>query len=306
MSRNLPMDRNLTVGVVGAGVFAGYHANKVKAHKRATLSGIFDLNDTKARSLADRLSVPTAPTLSNLINGADALIVASPASAHKAACEAALRAGLHVLVEKPLATTVEDAEQIVNAAKGADRVIQVGHQERIVAEAIGLQNLSARPHSIEIIRHTAKSTRNLDTSIVMDMMIHDLDLVLSLYGPPINVEVLTSDRIYSNHLDVAKVRLIYSDMTVQLSASRDSKPDRRWQMTFDRGSVHIDFGQKTIAQAVGFNLDAGFGTRPDVQDNLAAAFDRFVKACLDGDPPLASGDDGLAAVKVAAQIESLS
>lgn len=297
------MSNCLKVGVVGAGVFAGYHAAKVIGHNRTAFSGVYDHNDLSAATLAQKYGVSALGSIAALARVSDALIIAVPASHHTHAAMIGLEHGCHLLVEKPLAVHVNDAAQIVVAANKAGRVLQVGHQERIVTQAIGLHDISERPTQIDIIRHTPRATRNLDTSVVMDLMVHDLDLLHALYGAPDWISTEMAKRVYSDELDEVRAEAGFGAMTAYLSASRDAEAERRWILRYPVGTIEIDFGEKTLRHDTPFTLDTGFGERPRVQDNLAAAFDYFVRACLDGTPPLATGDDGLAAVRAAAQIE---
>jgi len=297
------MSTVLNVGVVGAGVFAGYHANKVTDHPRAVLTGVFDRTAANADTMAGKHNVPSVESVKALAELSDALIIAVPASHHTDAALEGLEGGCHLLVEKPLACSVEDAILIRDRAQQQGRMLQVGHQERIVMDAIGLGALTERPTQIDIIRHTPRATRNLDTSVVMDLMVHDLDLLQSLYGSPDWISTEAARRVYSDELDVVRAELGYADMTAYLSASRDSVGERRWVLRYPSGTVEIDFGMKTLRHDTGFDLNERFGDLPEVQDNLGAAFDYFVRACLDGGAPLASGEDGIAAVKAAAEIE---
>ncbi|GLQ19183.1 Gfo/Idh/MocA family protein [Algimonas porphyrae] len=297
------MTEELKVGLVGAGVFAGYHAGKVAAHSRASLSGVFEPDQSRAEALAAQHGCDAFSDLDRLASASDALIIASPASYHAGAAIKGLLAGCHLLVEKPLATSVAIAEAIVNEAGRIGRVLQVGHQERIVMEAIGLKAVDATPREIRIVRNSPRATRNLDTSIVMDMMVHDLDLLNWLYGSPAWISAEQTRSIYSEHIDEARAELGYEGMTAYLQSSRDADSRRRWVLDYADGTVAIDFGDKTLRHDTPFALNPDFGDDPAVQDSLAAAFDRFVRACLDGTPPLASGADGLAAVSVAAAIE---
>lgn len=299
------MSKFIKVGVVGAGVFAGYHAGKVFAHERAELTGICDQSELRAQALAEKYDVAAFTAISALAEVSDALIVAVPASVHMDAALLGLEHKCHLLVEKPLACSVDDATRIVSAADGAGRILQVGHQERIVTRAIGLHDIKSRPTQIDIIRHTPRATRNLDTSVVMDLMVHDLDLLNALYGSPDWISTEMAKRIYSDELDEVRAEIGFGEMTAYVSASRDAELNRRWVLRYPEGTVEIDFGQKTLRHDTPFTLDTDFGARSHVQDNLAAAFDYFVRACLDGAPPLATGEDGLAAVRAAAQIKGI-
>ena len=293
--------QNLRVGVVGAGVFAGYHANKVADHPRATLTGIHDQSAEAAARASQRLSCEAFGTAEALFTASDAVIIATPATTHADLAIGALQAGCHVLIEKPIATTRDGAAAIL-AARG-DRVLQVGHQERVVADACGLLDIPERPLEVRIRRHTGRATRNLDTSVVMDLMIHDLDLVGAMFGAPDWVSTEAAAARYSDHLDMARAELGYPGFTTYLSASRDAQAERSWQLRYPSGTVHIDFAAKRLQHDTPFALNPDFGDMPAVTDSLAAAFDRFVAACLDGAEPLASGEDGLAALELALRIE---
>ncbi len=291
----------LRVGVVGAGVFAGYHASKVQQHPRAVLTAIFDKDPAAANALAAKLSTVSKPNPDALFEGCDAVIIATPATTHAALVIGALRAGCHVLVEKPIALELEHGARILGQRN--DRVVQVGHQERIVAEAIGLFGITERPSELRIRRHTGRATRNLDTSVVMDLMIHDLDLLGALFGAPDWVATEAAASRYSDHLDMARAELGYAGFTAYVSADRDTEAERSWTICYPSGTVFIDFAAKTLRHDTPFALNADFGSRPAVIDSLAAAFDRFVCACLDGDAPLASAEDGNDALRIAIAVE---
>lgn len=294
---------SLKVGVIGAGVFAGYHAGKVATHPRSVLSGVYDRNADKARDLADRHSSAVYGDVEALAASSDALIIAVPASDHAGLAEIGLSADCHLLIEKPMATSVEACDQLIEMARKRNCVLQIGHQERIIMEAIGLSRLEERPKDVRVIRHNGPSERNLDASVVMDLMIHDLDLLQALYGPPEWINTESAKRVYSDQWDEVRAELGYADFTVYLSASRNDLPNRKWTLRYESGTVQIDFNAKTLTHDTPFHLNERFGDDPRVQDSLASAFDRFVKACLDGEPPLATGQDGRAAVRVASIIE---
>lgn len=297
------MQTHLKVGVVGAGVFGNYHATKVAAHDRTVLTGLYDPNPDRAKDVAERHGGIGFGRVKDLITKSDALIIASPATQHAPVSLAALAEGKHLLVEKPLSPDPEAAQAIANLAKERECILQVGHQERVVAAAIGLDRIKARPIEVEIVRHSPRSNRNRDTSVVMDLMIHDLDLVNWLYGSPDWISTELAKSVYSDHLDHVRAELGYGQAVVRLSASRDAELQRYWILRYPDGTVKIDFGEKTLIHDAAYDLNADFGDSPDVKDSLAYAFEQFVKACLDGDAPLVSGDEGLAAVRLAVEIE---
>ena len=293
----------MKVCVFGAGVFAGYHAQKVAAHPRAVLAGIYDPDALRATALSQRLAAPIFDTTEKALDACDAIICAVPAVYHKTVAIPALASGKHALVEKPMADNVEAAEAILMASQATGAIVQIGHQERIVAEAIGLHRIPVRPTGVEIVRNSGRTTRNLDASVVMDLMIHDLDLLTSLFGQPDWATAEAARCVYSDHLDAVRAEVGYGDFTAYVASNRDAAPARRWLLRYEDGTVDIDFAAKTLRHDTPFDLNACFGDSPEVIDSLAAAFDRFVRACLDGAPVLCTARDGLEAVRLAAAIE---
>ena len=288
-----PMREPLRVGVVGAGVFGGYHAGKVAGHPRAVLSGVSDPDLVRARAMGLRHGVG-GMTLDTLLAESDAVVVASPATTHGEVAVRALEAGLHVLVEKPLAHTVAWGERVVDAAQG--RVLQVGHQERLVAEAAGLRNLQGIT-GVEAWRESPASNRGRDVGVALDLMIHDIDLAHWLLGGA------AEDVAGESNGNVAEAVFTIGGVPVHLRSSRVAEVSRRMMRIHHAGGVaEVDWNSKTVSGAVD-GLDPDFGARDMARDSLGAATDRFVRAVLDGDPPLASGEDGLRALRVAAKVE---
>jgi predicted dehydrogenase len=297
------MESSLKVSVFGAGVFAGYHAAKVAAHPRGQLVGIYDPNSDKAEALANAYHATAFETAEAAINACDAVICAVPSVNHQRVAIPALAAGRSLLIEKPLADQVGQAKAIIAAAGQGGGIVQVGHQERIVVDAIGLPKITARPKEIEVTRHTSRATRNLDTSVVKDLMIHDLDLLLYLFGETRWTATEQARVIYSNHIDTIRAEIGFGDIKAYVSASRDSTPERCWILRYENGTIEIDFAAKTLRHDTPFDLDSDFGKRPDVIDNLRTAFDQFVRACLDGGPVLVKAEEGLAALELAETLE---
>lgn len=304
------MSKRIKVGIVGAGVFAGYHASKVAAHNRAHLVGVFDPANEACHALAVRHGTQSFETLEALCAASDALIIASPARTHYKSAEAGLDHGCHLLIEKPYVLSVADGLSLTERAAALGRIIQVGHQERIVAQALGLFDIRERPLTITAARNSARATRNLDVSVVMDLMIHDIDLIHALMGAAPDSVSGSGQAIYSQYWDEASAELTYGaeastghKRAASLRASRHTAPERVMTITYPSGVISIDFLNKSVLNDTPFEINAEAFARPDVQDSLATAFDYFVRACLDGDPPLVSGNQGLAAVKTALAIQ---
>ena len=175
----------IRVGVVGAGVFGGYHAQKFASLAGAQLVGVFDLQADLAKSLCDRVGQGEAyDDLEALIDACDALVIATPASTHAKLTRKVLESSRHALVEKPLALSGVEARALAALAVDRGLILQVGHQERLVFEAMGLFAIPERPLSLTAVRKGPRSPdgRCEDVSVVFDLMIHDLDLAAELFG----------------------------------------------------------------------------------------------------------------------------
>jgi len=297
------MSERLKIALVGAGVFAGYHANKLASHPRVIFTGVTDRNTHRAANLAQKHNVPVL-TVVDLIAQSDAVVIASPAISHGTIAVLALQAGCHCLIEKPLATSVKDAEQIVALGASKNLTIQIGHQERMVIRAIGLDKIRERPLHIEAVRNSPYSERGTDTSVTFDLMTHDIDLCTALMGGAPNEIKGQSGIIRSETPDMANVQLRYGTSTVRLSASRVEAESERWmKLTYPSGEVRIDFNAKSLTNTAGFALVANFADNAIAKDSLGAATDCFVRAVLDGTPVLVSAEDGAIAVRVAEAID---
>jgi len=293
----------LKMGVIGAGVFAGYHANKLAEHPGIDFIGVHDPDAERAGFGAQKHGVK-AMSATALYVACDAVVIACPASYHGEMAIGALRAGCHCLIEKPIATSVAEAEAIRALADDANRIAQIGHQERLVAEAIGLHIISEKPLRIEAIRANPYSLRGTDTSVTMDLMTHDIDLCTMLFGgAPLSVRG-EAGRVRSATPDMAYGILSYPSGKAYLLASRVAEQGKRvMTITYESGEIVIDFNAKTLTNTTTYKLNAEFRVDPIAKDSLGAATNRFVRAVLDGDPVLVSAGDGLIAARVATEID---
>ncbi len=308
------MSRKVKIGVVGAGVFGGYHAGKCAAHPRVDYIGTYDKSFERAQAVAEPKGGKAFLRYAHLLSSCDAIIIATPASQHGETALRALKSGAHCLIEKPIATTVAAARRCIDAAHLRGLVLQIGHQERFVAKAIGLDKITEKPLRIDACRHGPYSVRGTDVSVTLDLMIHDIDMVLWLMGEgagKITGHSITgqSMAVRSNTPDaaLAYIDFGYADFKprARLSASRvEAVSERVMTLTYPSGQVVIDFNAKTLRQspklgAKGFDLDANFGDNPMARDSLGAATDSFICAILDGTPVEITGEHGLRALEAA-------
>ena len=172
----------LRAGIVGAGVFGRIHAKKYSAHEGVTLNAVIDPDQEKADAAAAEFGAAAYADYDAFLDNVDVLTIAAPAAAHYELGVKALRAGRHVYVEKPLALNSTDADEMIETALAQDLVLRVGHQERLVVDALGLFADGATPMHLEFARCGPASGRCEDVSVVFDLMIHDLDLAARWVG----------------------------------------------------------------------------------------------------------------------------
>jgi predicted dehydrogenase len=303
----------LRIGVAGVGHFGHFHALKVAASRRATLAGVFDPNCERAGSVSKETGAP-AVDWAGLLQASDALVIAAPADAHYALTAAALRAGKHVLVEKPIAATLSQADELSALADENRLVLQVGHLERYSAAFAAIEGRVGPPLYIEATRIAPFKERGTDVSVILDLMIHDLDLVLSLVASDIDSVDALGAAVSSEHADIANARIRFANGAVAtITASRVSlRTERRMRLFAQNGYLAVDFVHRrltVIARGRGTPVPgvAGFGmveAHWQDHDALAAEHAAFVASVLDGAPVLvdaATGQRALAAALMVAE-----
>jgi len=297
--------RILRTGVVGAGVFGGFHASKYAANEWVELVGVYEPELDRARALADRHGVRAFDNFADFLSGVDAITVASPAVHHFEAAATALALGKHVLVEKPIAASVEEARELIALASRHGCVLQVGHQERFVFNAMGLFAVGATPKKITASRMGPPSDRCLDVSVTLDLMIHDLDLVIALSGSAVKTVSGQVDKGRFGHPDIASATLVFDNGCVaELIASRvHHERDRKMRVEYETGVLDIDFVAKTFENSTPYNLNPDFADDPTAKDSLGANVSAFITAVLDGGPVAVPGIAGLRALDAARAID---
>ena len=296
---------SLKIGVIGAGVFGNYHAGKCSAHPRHDFIGIFDPDHARVRASAKRHGTRAFDNCNTLLSGVDAVIVASNAVHHGPIAIAALRAGRHVFVEKPIASELAFAHTMVRLAKEQNLILQVGHQERFIARAIGVDSAPKKPTKITAIRFGTVTQRSTDVSITLDLMTHDLDMAMWLMGQsPVIVEG-EAIAVYTDKPDAARAKLTFKDgATAHFEVSRcESSPERIMRIDYPDGYVRIDFVNKTFEDTTGYGFNKDFAEHPLAQDSLGAGTNAFTSSILDGTPVAVSGQDGLNAIEIALKID---
>jgi len=295
----------LRVAVVGAGQFGVNHIRIISQSEEAELAAVVDTDPARAQSVAQRFG-SRAASLDELPALADAAVVAVPTSSHAAVGCALLERGLDLLVEKPIAADLDSARRLADTAQAHGRILQVGHLERFNPAVKALKKLATIPLFFEIHRLSVFTPRSLDVDVVLDLMIHDLDIVLDLVGAAPEEIRAAGISILSPKVDIANVRLAFANGCIaNLTASRVSTERvRKLRMFQPRQYISVDYArQDGVVTEVGENRAISF--RPletDKAEPLWLELEHFFEAVRTRSRPEVSGDDGCRALEAALAI----
>jgi predicted dehydrogenase len=273
---------------------------------------VVDRDEAARAALAGELGVAAVADHRELLGAVEAVSVVTPTASHFAIARDFLAAGTHVLVEKPMTVTVAEGESLVELARAARRVLQVGHLERFNAAIQALQPSLRAPRFIESARLAPFKHRGTDVDVVLDLMIHDIDLILSVVRSPVVAVDAIGTSVFSKEIDIANARLRFANGCVaNATASRVSfKTERRLRMFQDDAYVSVDLHQKVltvIRKGAGVGADgmpqvAIDETTYEQGDALRAEIEAFLEAAGTGSPPAVTGEDGLLALRTAVSI----
>ena len=300
------MAESLRGGVIGAGVFGGYHARQYATLPGVVLSGVFDPHSDRAAAVAVPLKGRAFRDLSEFLEAVDVVTIASPATHHAEQALAAIAAGKPVYVEKPIATSVADGEKVRAAAAAKGLVVACGHQERVGFRAMGLLDIPEQPLRLEALRHGPPSDRSRDVSAVLDLMVHDIDLALAISAADaVTAEgegALSDDGVW----DVARAEVSFDDgFTATFDVSRQA-PERRRTMrvVYPSGEVAIDFVARTLSNTTPFALDPDYAETPAGKDPLRASVEGFLDAVRGKAPrPVVTAEEAIRALDLALAVE---
>ncbi|MCS7160027.1 MAG: Gfo/Idh/MocA family oxidoreductase [Gemmatales bacterium] len=321
----------LRIGVVGLGHMGKEHVRVVASLPEAELSAVADIDPTTRDTIARKYQVPAFADHQQLYGLIDAVIIAVPTSAHRDVARDFLRRGIPCLVEKPLASSLDQAEELVTLSQRFGVLLQVGHIERFNPALLDLERRNLHPRFIQGQRLSLFSGRCLDVGVVLDLMIHDLDVVLALVRQPVQEVEAVGVSLFGGHEDIAEAWLTFANGTVaSLTASRIStKPSRRLIAYAPDGYVELDFFKKHTlivqpsakARELGWRPDqlditwAGlmreklFGQWLEVLefehnegDQLTEEIRHFITCIRCGRRPRVSGEDGRDAIALAERI----
>jgi predicted dehydrogenase len=285
-----------------------YHAEKFAARSDCRLVGVADVELARAQALAHELGCPAFLQYQDAFKHADAAVVSVPTERHREVAGACLEAGLHVLVEKPIATDLAQSEELISMARKKNRVLQVGHVERYNAAFRALAARVRRPLLIDAERLSGFKRRGADVDVVLDLMIHDLDLCLALAGSEMSDLSACGFRVLTQEIDIATARIEFADGCVaNLSASRVSQAPVRKLRVFAPGLYASADLQAGSVRYVG-QVQGAIEEREESHaggDALASQAEAFVKA-IDGSGAIGvDGESGRKALGLALEVGRL-
>jgi predicted dehydrogenase len=294
------MNKNIRVGVIGVGYLGRFHAQKYSAMEGVELIGVADADGARAAQIADECATRAFTDYRELLPLVDAVSIAVPTSLHHEVGKTCLVAGVDVMMEKPITTTLAEADDLIKLAHAGGRILQVGHLERFNPAVLAMQPLLTHPLFIEAHRIAVFKERGTDVDVVLDLMIHDIDIILSIVQAPI-VSILTAGTpVVTKLTDIANARLIFANgCTANITVSRISMENMRRMRIFQPGQyLSVDFGKKEIPT-------------PEInksnfqeQDALELELRDFIQHVRQRTRPAVGGEEGRRALDVALQVVS--
>ena len=307
--------QQVRTAVIGVGYLGRFHAQKYAALPEAELVAVVDANQEHREQVAAETGCRPVADYREILGEVDAVSIATPTPLHYPIARECLERGIHVLVEKPITTTIEEARSLVETAARAGRILQVGHLERFNAAILALAGTLRTPRFVESHRLAPFKERGTDVNVVLDLMIHDIDLIQSLVGAPIESIDAVGASVFSAGLDIANARIRYANGCVaNTTASRVSmKMERKLRLFQDDAYISIDLQQKvlTIVRKPPAGSDVPKGQvlieerTYDQGDALKLEIEAFLQSIRAGTPPVVTGEDGLRALETATRITQM-
>ena len=312
----------LKVGVFGVGHLGKFHLNNWKEIKKAELIGFYDPNDTIAEQVAAKYQLTRYTDPDQLIDACDLIDVVAPTPLHFQLCEKAIRKGKHVFVEKPLAASMEEARELEKLVRESNVKLQVGHVERFNPAYLALQNIQLTPMFIEVHRLAQFNPRGTEVSVILDLMIHDIDIILSLVKSEVKSISASGVAVLTDTPDIASVRVEFNNGCVaNLTSSRISMKKMRKMRLFQKDAyIGIDFLNKKTEiiklktpndlDVFAFDIETPNGKKTIALSNpsvpevnaIRLELEKFCDAILTNTPTLVSEVDGFRAMDIAHQI----
>jgi predicted dehydrogenase len=318
------MDK-LKVGVIGVGHLGKLHAKMFKSIDSCELVGIYDINEELANAVGKEFNVNVFLNEEDILKSVDAVSIAVTTSAHYEVANKFLSHGIHCFIEKPITATIEEAEKLVKLASGKKINLQVGHIERFNPGLVSLEKYLTDPVFVQTDRLSQFNPRGTDVAVVLDLMIHDIDVILSIIKSKVRNIHANGVAVVSDNIDIANARIEFENGAVaNVTASRISQKKMRKMRIFQRDTyISLDFISGTSEmyrllpveenESAGVSFgEIGLGDKkkkliyeqPEAKEINALQYELelFVNSVLNKTRPVVSGEDGLNALKVANEI----
>jgi predicted dehydrogenase len=303
----------LRAAVIGVGYLGRFHAQKYQANQEVELVGVVDSDLARAQEVATEVGAQAFADYQDVLPLVDLVSIVVPTQYHYAVAKDCFHAGCHVLLEKPVTQTVAEADELIQLAENKGLTFQVGHLERFNPAVMALKGVLQNPEFIESHRLAPFKPRGTDVNVVLDLMIHDIDILLSMVDHPMKTINSVGVPVLSDEVDIANARLQFENGCVaNVTASRASRETMRKMRIFQQDAyISIDFQSRKISiykKKKGISLIPGLPNVTieersfDQGDPLKDEIDAFVGAVRDGTTPMVTGVDGKRALEVAIQI----
>jgi predicted dehydrogenase len=300
--------KKIRVGVVGVGYLGQFHAEKYSVLSDVELVGVADSNQDLAKKIAEKLNTRAFAEPLEFIGRVDAVSIVVPTVMHHRIAKLFIQKDVHVLVEKPLTATLEQADDLITLAAKKGVIIQVGHIERFNPAVTAVRPMIKAPRYMIAERSSPFTIRCTDVSVVLDLMIHDLDIVMSLAGAAPKEVSAAGAAVITSEIDMATARIVFDNGCVaDVSASRVSDEKKRILRIFDGENVYLSDYQTQhayVSKKKGSNPPEfiAYPIATEKRDTLADEIRAFAKSVQEGTRPLVSGADGRRAIALATTI----
>ncbi len=303
----------MKVGVIGVGYLGKYHAQKYKAMEDVELVGVADVDPVAADAIAKENDCLAFTDYRELLKQVDAVSVVVPTSYHYAVALDCIEAGVDMLMEKPITTTVAEADEIIQKAADKDLILQVGHLERFNPAVEAMIPCLTVPVFIESQRISTFKNRGVDVDVVLDLMIHDIDIILNIIKSPLETIHTVGAPVVTDFTDIANARLIFENgATANVTVSRISRNSTRRMRIFQPGSfINVDFANRKVV-TMHLKKNEFYENGMPKQDIVVSSFPEgdalnsellhFVNNVRNRTVPLVSGNEGRRALDVALQV----
>lgn len=309
------MSTPLKTAVIGVGYLGRFHAQKYAALPNAELVAVADANAENAQRVAEECNTAAVTDYRELFGKVDAVSIVVPTQMHHQVAKECLENGIHVLLEKPMTVTVEEADELIAIARDKGLVLQVGHLERFNSAVLALEPVLTTPQFIESHRLAPFNPRGADVNVILDLMIHDIDIIQNLVKSPITDINANGVSVLTDEIDIANCRLTFeSGCVANVTASRVSmKPQRKMRLFQPEAYISIDFQDKILSVHKKGSKEM-FPGIPEItseetifenSDAILAEATAFLDAISNNTAPPVTGEDGRQALDTAIRISEL-